>query len=290
VPHVYGLPQIRKKGDASTSSIDVELFRLLLEHGFDLNEDVYQYAPNDERGGSSHITRMAFERDCCDNALMKVALEPQYNAIVDKCDGENGTALSQAAVHGKLEMMDLLLAAGASASFVWPSQKGQRYSLVLFVTAKLIYSNFEEKNAAIKDGSIVEALAKLLHKGKPDTALVEEALDKSKQVRKSDVSPGGRVAIQFLENYLAGQPYCCDFCGTTKREDGDKAKYLQTCTCESVAYCGSACQRSAWRAHRGACGGVPDGGGTAAEVGGQKKSADEKGNKGRKGRKKGKRG
>lgn len=47
----------------------------------------------------------------------------------------------------------------------------------------------------------------------------------------------------------------CDFCGKKDGPDGGGGKGLLVCgRCKRARYCGAACQRAAWKGHKGDCG------------------------------------
>ena len=259
------------------SAEDVEFFRLLLDRGLDLNCDTSPASPLSRLGfsGESFFAKLAAEKSV---PMMRVALDPKYSAIVDKGEDTRGTALAQAAVDGDTEMMGLLLGAGADAS--WRSLEGRRASLVMFVMHWLQSPQLlsPEKQAGLANGRGVEVLAKLLHRGKPEESIVEEALNEFKQTLTVD----GKAGLFLLQRCLDGKTFCCDFCGTIKRKDGDKTKRLDMCACKSVAYCCKQHQLDAWKAHRGTCGGALDEDGMAKAIvrkSGGKRGGGEKGKK-----------
>ena len=184
--------------------------------------------------------------------------------------------------------MELLLDAGANAGHRHDLGKGRGHkSIISLMMNKLVNSTKfpPEQQAYLANGRGVEALAKLLHKGKPDESPVEEAL--TFWSRQNITNADGKESLQILKWYLSGKPYCCGFCGTTKREDGDVTQYLQVCHCKSVAYCGQDCQLSAWKKHKPVCGGALKEDGMAEAL--VKKSRDKKGGK-KGGQKEGKKG
>jgi len=125
--------------DATSAAEGVELFRLLLDHGLDLNCDTSPSSPLGLIGfqDGSIVARIAAARSL---PLMRVALEPQYKAIVDKGADSRGTALAQAVTNGDTEMMGVLIDAGADAS--WRSLEGDRLSLVTEVMFRLAHTLF----------------------------------------------------------------------------------------------------------------------------------------------------
>jgi len=268
--------------DDTTASEDVELFRLLLDHGLDLNCDVSPGSPLACLGfNASLVAHIANYRN---TSLMRVALEPQYNAIVDKGNDSKGTALTQAVMNGDTEMMGVLMDTGADGSFRTLGPKG--FTLVAIIMDRLAYPHCHSpsQQADLAYGRGVEVLAKLLYKGKPGETQVEEALADYKHASTAD----GKTGLFLLQRYLDGKPFCCDLCGTTKRKDGDVTKRLDMCACKSVAYCCKQHQLDAWRAHKGTCGGALDEEGMAEAI--VRKSGRKKGGGKKGGGKKGKRG
>jgi len=184
--------------------------------------------------------------------------------------------------------MDLLFDAGANAGHRYDCGEGRGHKSIISLMMRRLVSPewlLPEEQAPLANGRGVEALAKLLHKGKPDESPVEEAF--KFWSRQNLTSANGKAGLQILERYLKGEPYCCGFCGTTKRKDVGTNPYLLMCACKSVAYCGLVCQKSAWRAHKKVCGGTLKEDGMAEAI--VKKSRDKKGGKkgGQKGGKKG---
>jgi len=295
----------------STVEVDAVLFRILLDNGLDINFDfsapaLLPYAFNDF---NTLLTRIATKPNL---SMLEIALEPQYGAIVDRSPlSETATAAASSSAVGDVlkGAKDLFRRGGGGLrkppppSFPPPSslpppppmnqnmnpkRSGKGDSIVFTMMFRLAFSSrfSPSEKAALANGRGVEALAKLLHKGKPEVAQVEEALTTWKApgfVTDAD----GRAGLELLERYLDGKPYCCDFCSTTKRKDGDSARHLDMCVCKSVTYCGSTCQISAWKEHKKDCGGAACEDAVAEAIvkgkGGKKGGGKKGGKKGKKG-------
>jgi hypothetical protein len=92
-------------------------------------------------------------------------------------------------------------------------------------------------------------LVRFLHVDKPDSAVVEEALQRNDAIHYPQ-------SHRILSDYLRGKPICCDVCEAIKCADG---KPLKLCACRSISYCGKECQAVAWKEHKQVCGLKPDG-------------------------------
>ena len=238
----------------ASAAEDVELFRILLDRGLDINCDTSPGSPLGLVGfeDAPIIALIAANRNL---PMMKVALEPQYCAIVDKCSETFPSALAQATLHCDEGMMDVLLDAGADAG------GGGKISLVEGLLSRLLFpvqimNLTPEQQASFVYGRGVQVLAKLLHKGKPDVTVVKAAAAAGRKPHFASLSSDGKAGLQLLERYLNRTPFCCNVCEALKSEADGGA--LKLCACKSVAYCGGSCQKAAWKAHKKVCGGVPD--------------------------------
>jgi hypothetical protein len=146
-----------------------------------------------------------------------------------------------------LETIDLLLRRGASmrvrtkaSETEEESAKNNVLSLSLLLGSRSVSDSSSNRTL----------LVKLLHVGKPDAAVVEEAL----AICGRD--PRFPISVNILSDYLRGKPICCDVCEKMSSK-GDKP--LKLCACRTISYCGKECQAVAWKEHKKVCGLKADG-------------------------------
>jgi hypothetical protein len=107
------------------------------------------------------------------------------------------------------------------------------------------------KCTAVDDEVLLSVLVKLLHVGKPDASIVEEAIKHA-----DDMSDEVPIGLRLLEDYLHGKPICCDVCEAPRCSDGGA---LKLCACRTISYCSKQCQLKAWKEHKLICGSKADG-------------------------------
>jgi hypothetical protein len=105
----------------------------------------------------------------------------------------------------------------------------------------------------------IAALSKLLHVGKPERHIVDEALT---------LIGGAPTSRRMMQDYLRGKPVCCDICEAIICKSGEP---LKLCVCRNISYCSKECQTSAWKEHKLVCG-LP----TAAELARKSKGVNNK--------------
>jgi hypothetical protein len=136
-----------------------------------------------------------------------------------------------------LEIIDLLLRHGARMrTKASDTEEEHCMNNILKFSVYLMPSYDSSGNLA--------ALTKLLHVGKPDASVVEEAIQYTTESR----SP---VSNRLISDYLRGKPFCCDVCEKLTNATGGK---LLVCPCRTIAYCGKECQTIAWKEHKLVCG------------------------------------
>ena len=118
-------------------------------------------------------------------------------------------------------MIDLLLRHGASMRTKASETEDESF-------VNIILSMSVMKMPTLDSSMNLAALTKLLHVGKPDASVVEEAIRFTPQSHCP-------VSNRLLSDYLHGKPICCDVCEKRTSEGG---KPLKLCACRTISYFG----------------------------------------------------
>jgi hypothetical protein len=139
---------------------------------------------------------------------------------------------------GYLEVIDLLLRRGASMRMKETADHVTASNINNILMLPVMGETYGDCCMSLA------VLAKLLHVGKPDTSVVEEAL----QFHNNLCNP---ISARILSDYLLGKPVCCDVCEKLTSANGSK---LMLCPCRTIAYCSRECQLKGWKEHKLVCG------------------------------------
>ena len=249
---------------------DVQVLRLLLEKGLDINYTITPTSPitlmGFNYGNASLLYHLATKRS---PALLSVALEPNYCAVVDKRDDrQGGTALSEATRLCCVPAMDLLLSAGADATLHVLRPGDPEPRPIVYLAAYHLGNSRNlppDLQAMHANGGGAAALAKVLHRGNVPEEQVTRALGAARKWPN-------KAALEMLEKHRSGLPFCCAVCGSVSRSVSRSVSQnssllppssvgLLSCPCGTVAYCCKDHQVLAWKGHKAACGGAGEGGG-----------------------------
>ncbi len=154
-----------------------------------------------------------------------VALLLRWGSVVDAADAQGTTALHLACIHEQENVVRLLLAAGASISLEDNSGRSAMDYVI------------EERHAAVRQilQGHTEAAAHAL--------LLQDAPSGAAGQAEEGTGRRSKRAFRFRCNNPA--------CGNTEESE---QRLLHKCgRCRGVRYCGDACMRADWRAHKVGC-------------------------------------